>query len=122
MHTVVETPTYMAGAKRAGLTDDERAEIARIVAADPKAGDVMRGTGGARKLRVGGRGKGKSGGYRVITFYAAENVPVFLLDIYGKDEKDNLSQAERNALAALLAQIADTYRAGSSARSPSREG
>jgi hypothetical protein len=76
------------------------------------AGDLIEGTGGARKLRVAGRGKGKSGGYRVVTFYAADDVPVFLLDLYGKGEKANLTQAEKNALRAILASLADEYRKG----------
>ena len=68
------------------------------LAHNPEAGDLMPGTGGARKVRFAGRGKGKSGGYRVVTFYGGEDIPVFLLDVYGKDTQANLSQAERNAL------------------------
>jgi hypothetical protein len=63
------------------------------MAANPDAGDVMPGTGGARKVRFAGRGKGKSGGYRVITFYGADDIPVFLLDVYSKDAQANLSKA-----------------------------
>ena len=62
----------------------------------------MPGTGGARKVRFAGRAKGKSGGYRVITFYAADDIPVFLLDIYGKDAQANLSKAQRNELRKTL--------------------
>ncbi len=110
MHIVVETPTYQRSAERAGLTEAERTAIVTLLAADPTAGEVMEGTGGARKLRVAGRGKGKSGGYRVITFYAADDVPIFLLDLYGKGEKANLTKAERNALHAILSTLADAYR------------
>jgi len=80
------------------------------VAADPTAGDLIVGTGGARKLRVAGRGKGKSGGYRVIHYFAAEDVPVFLLALYGKGRQADLTQAQRNDLAATLPQIAEAYR------------
>lgn len=52
-------------------------------------------------MRVAGRGKGKSGGYRVITFFSGENIPVFLIDMYSKGVKDDLSQKERNALKAI---------------------
>ncbi|QXX75292.1 type II toxin-antitoxin system RelE/ParE family toxin [Methylovirgula sp. HY1] len=110
MHVVVETPTYQRSAERAGLSEDERIAIVSIVASDPMAGDLMEGTGGARKLRIAGRGKGKSGGYRVITFYAADDVPIFLLDLYGKGEKANLTKAERNALHAILSTLAEKYR------------
>jgi mRNA-degrading endonuclease RelE of RelBE toxin-antitoxin system len=54
------------------------------MALHPDAGDIMPGTGGARKVRFSGRGKGKSGGYRVITFFAADDIPVFLIDVYSK--------------------------------------
>ncbi|HSL80573.1 MAG TPA: type II toxin-antitoxin system RelE/ParE family toxin [Pseudolabrys sp.] len=112
MHTVVETSTYLRDARRVGLSDDETAEIAKLIAASPSAGDLIKGTGGARKVRMAGRGKGKSGGYRVISFYAAEDVPVFLLAIVSKGERTDLSQAERNALRKELAALADDYRAG----------
>jgi hypothetical protein len=62
MHTVVMTPTFLAAAKAAGMSEEEREEIARYVSANLKAGDVIKGTGGARKVRFRGRGKGKSGG------------------------------------------------------------
>jgi hypothetical protein len=75
--TVVHTSTFLADAKAAGLDDSEINDIASIIAADPQAGDLISGTGGARKIRIAGKGKGKSGGYRIITYYAAEDVPVF---------------------------------------------
>ncbi len=110
MHSVVETPTFVAQAKRAGLPEAELAEIVVTLATNPEAGEVMVGTGGARKLRHAGRGHGKSGGYRTVHYFAGQDVPVFLLAIYGKGEKANLSQAERNALARLLPLIAAAYR------------
>jgi hypothetical protein len=74
------------------------------------AGDVMPGTGGARKVRFAGRGSGKSGGYRVITFYAAHDIPVFLLDVYSKDAQANLSQAQRNELRKTLTALPRAWR------------
>lgn len=112
MHAVVEAPTYLADAKAAGVSDDERSDIVAVLAADPQAGDVMVGTGGARKLRIAGRGKGKSGGYRVVTYFAAADVPVFLLALVDKGERENLSKAERNELRTILAGLADDYREG----------
>lgn len=112
MHTVIQTPTFLADAKAAGLGDSELAEIASIIAADPLAGDVIPGTGGARKIRIGGRGKGKSGGYRVITYYAADDVPVFLLALVDKGQRADISQADRNALRQALGTLADDYREG----------
>jgi hypothetical protein len=70
MQVIIETPDYLADAKVLGLTDDERRSIIDYVAQNPEAGDEMKGTGGARKIRFAGRGTGKSEGYRVVTFYS----------------------------------------------------
>lgn len=110
MHSVIETPTYLAQAKRAGVAEPELVEIALFIANNPEAGAVMAGTGGARKLRHAGRGHGKSGGYRTVHYFGGPDVPVFLLAIYGKGEKDNLSKAERNDLAVVLPLLAGRYR------------
>src|SRR5260370_33959504 len=98
MHTVVETSFYLEDAKAAGLTEAERDAVVEMIANAPEAGDEISGTGGARKVRIAGRGKGKSGGYRVITFFSGKDLPVFLLAVYCKGEKANLSKAERNEL------------------------
>ena len=72
----------------------------------------MRGCGGARKLRVRKPGTGKSGGYWVISYYGGDDVPVFLLTVFGKGEKDNLTKAERNALAGLTKRLRDSLLSG----------
>ena len=69
------------------------------MAAHPAAGDIMQGTGGIRKLRWSAQGKGKSGGVRVIYYYQYVTMPLFLLTLFGKGEKPNLTKAERNDLA-----------------------
>lgn len=76
----------------------------------------MSGTGGARKLRFAGRGKGKSGGYRIITFYADAGIPVFLLDVYSKDSQANLTKAERNELRGILTDLPRVWREAAAAR------
>ncbi|MEE2917168.1 MAG: type II toxin-antitoxin system RelE/ParE family toxin [Pseudomonadota bacterium] len=110
MHTVLETPAYIAAARDAGMSPDEMAAVVSLLAADPQAGAIMPGCGGARKLRVRKPGTGKSGGYRVITYFAGDDVPVFLLTVFGKGEKDNLTKGERNALAQLTKILADALR------------
>lgn len=110
MQTVIETPAFLASAKEEKLSEMEREEIVSFIAKNPAAGDLMAGTGGARKVRFAGRGKGKSGGYRIITFYAAEDIPVFLLDIYSKDSQANLSKAERNELRQILTELPRVWR------------
>jgi hypothetical protein len=108
MHTIIETPAYIAAAHDAGMSADEMTAVVSIIAADPRAGAIMPGCGGARKLRVRKPGTGKSGGYRVITYYGGDEVPVFLLTVFGKGEKDNLTKGERNGLAQLTKILADT--------------
>jgi hypothetical protein len=110
MQTVVETAIYLRDAQAAGLSDDERKRIVDLVAVKPDAGHEIPGTGGARKVRFAGKGRGKSGGYRVITFYSGEDMPVFLLNVFAKNEKTDLSQRERNQLKAVLGELAETYR------------
>ena len=110
MQTVVETQIYLRDARDAGLTEDERKRIVDFIAANPDAGQEIPGTGGARKLRFAGKGKGKSGGYRVITFYSGEDIPVFLLNVFAKNEKTDLTQKERNQLKAVLGELAEAYR------------
>ena len=112
MQVVIETPDYLADVKTLGLTDEERRAIVDYVAQKPEAGDENKGTGGARKIRFAGRGKRKSGGYRIVTFYSGTDIPVFLLSIFSKGEKTNLSQAERNELKEVLSSIAEAYREG----------
>jgi hypothetical protein len=110
MHTVVETHSFSRAASVAGMSEAEVDGLIIYLAANPTAGEEMAGTGGCRKLRLAGRGKGKSGGYRVVTFYSGIHIPVFLLTVFSKGEKANLSKSERGALAELTKQLAASYR------------
>jgi len=112
LHVVAETPGFVRDAVAAGMTDTEKTELIGYLAANPEAGDIIVGTGGARKLRWRRPGTGKSGGYRIITYDAGRFLPVFLLTLYTKGERANLSQAERNALRGILSGIAAGYQEG----------
>ena len=112
VHSVVETPTFLADAKQAGMDAHERSALVSLLAESPDAGDIMAGTGGARKLRFKRPGTGKSGGYRIIFYYAGLDVPIFLLNVFTKGERANLSKAEQNALRVILGGIAEQYRKG----------
>lgn len=104
MITVAELPEYIRRAEKL-LSDAERRDVVDYLAIHPKAGDVMEGTGGVRKLRWGrgGRGKsGKSGGVRVVYYFHSEAMPLYLLALFAKNEQANLSKAERNELAGLV--------------------
>jgi hypothetical protein len=115
MHAVVETPTFLRAADREGLTEAERAAIIDRVAADPAAGDEIPGTGGCRKLRFGGRGRGKSGGFRLITFFSGPDVPVFLITVNSKGRRADLTPSERAGLASLGSRLVESVRAGNAA-------
>lgn len=109
MQTVIETADFLKDAKDAGLSEEERQEIVDFIADNPLAGDEISGTGGARKVRFAAKGKGKSGGVRVITFYSGDNISVFLLNVFAKGDKVNLTKAERNTLKKILESVADAY-------------
>jgi hypothetical protein len=108
MQTVVETPTYLKAAEKL-FRVQEREGIVAMVASDPECGEVIQGTGGFRKVRVGRGGMGKQGGGRVIYILRNESFPVFLITAYGKNEKANLSKKERNDLAKIADVIFAIY-------------
>lgn len=66
-------------------------------------------TGGVRKLRWAAKGKGKRGGVRVIDHYRNESLPLFMLDMYSKNVKANLSKAERNAMKKRIPILVEQY-------------
>jgi hypothetical protein len=108
MQTIVELPEFLKRSSNL-LKDDEKASIINYLAFHPQSGDLMQGTGGIRKLRWPARGKGKSGGVRVIYYYHDGFMPLFLLTIFGKGEKANLSKAERNELAKFTSLLLKHY-------------
>lgn len=105
--SVVETPEFQNRAKAVGMTEADRDQLAEMLARNPDAG-VSLGSG-LRKVRFARQGKGKSGGYRVLHFYRHEGLPVFLLTVFSKNEKVNLSRSEQAELAKLCDQIAGSY-------------
>lgn len=101
MQTLAETPEYIRRAERL-LSDDERRNVLQYLAAHPRAGDLIEGAGGVRKLRWARGNRGKSGGVRVIYYFHGEAMPLYLLTLFAKNERANLSKSERNELAALV--------------------
>lgn len=110
MHCVIETKAFEQSAADAGLSEDEVFYLINWLSENPQAGAVIPGTGGCRKLRIPLGGKGKRGGARVITFYSGEEVPLFLLTVFGKGEKTDLSKGERNALGKMTKELVAEYR------------
>lgn len=110
MHTVAYFLGFANDAADAGMTEDEIVNLVNFLSENPTAGAEIPGTGGCRKLRVAGRGKGKSGGYRVVTFYTGKEIPYFLSRSSQKGEKSNLTKAECNSLRVLTRAIVREYR------------
>ncbi len=109
--TVVETGRFLRDADRL-MPESDRADLVGLIAANPEAGDLIQETGGVRKMRWALPGRGKSGGARVVYYYHNDSLPVFLLAAYGKNEKANLSKAERNAMAKLVPTLIQNYSEG----------
>lgn len=109
MQTVAELPEFIRRVSSL-LSDEERQELVIYLATFPKAGIVMTGTGGIRKLRWARQGMGKSSGIRVIYYFYNEDIPLYLLTVFGKNEKDNLSKAERNDLTKLVRLLVQYWR------------
>ena len=107
LQTVVETPAYLAAAKGI-LSNSERADVISIAAEAPRAGVAL--GGGIRKMRIARPGRGKSSGARVVFLFAGDDVPVFLLTVFAKNEKANLGTRERTALISAAKQMVEDYR------------
>ena len=88
MRTVAETPVFVRYAAEV-WSEVERQEFINFIAANPETGNIIRGSGGCRKVRWSRSGTGKRGGTRVIYFLAVEGA-VWLLIVYSKAKFDNL--------------------------------
>jgi len=83
------------------LTREQQDAIVDLVAYEPACGDLIPGSGGLRKVRVGTKGRGKRGGARVIYYFYDTDVPILLLALYAKNEKGDLTAAERREFGEL---------------------
>ena len=108
MITVAELPEYLRGAGKL-LDAKDRQDIINYLATHPKAGDLMEGTGGVRKLRWGRGNQRKSDGVRVIYYFHSDLMPLYLLTLFAKNERANLSKSERNELSELVNLLVDTW-------------
>jgi len=106
--TVVETRSYLKRASKL-MSKEEQFDAVTMIASDPESGAVMRGTGGIRKVRFRLGGRGKSGGVRLIYYFHNLTMPVFLLTVFAKNEKANLSAEERATLKVLAQRLTKAY-------------
>lgn len=103
--TIVELPTFLSRAEPPILSQEEKDELIEYLSRNPEKGDEIRDTGGLRKLRWAGKGKGKRGGLRVIYYFYNDTAPVFLLYVYGKGEQEDLSSQQKKQLTKLAADL-----------------
>lgn len=99
--TVAETEPFQRKVGRL-LSEDEKAELIAYLSMNPNAGVLIRETGGIRKLRWARSGRGKSGGIRVIYYFHNEKLPLYLLTLFGKNEKANISMEEKKLLSKMV--------------------
>lgn len=111
MQTVAETAPYLASAKEEGMTADEMKAVVDQLALEPDAGEMIVGSGGCRKVRVAGKGRGKSGGYRVVTVYGGGHMPLYLIAVLAKGTRANFNKGEVAAMAILAKRLKDAHRA-----------
>ncbi|SFX43209.1 type II toxin-antitoxin system RelE/ParE family toxin [Ruminococcus sp. XPD3002] len=91
--------------KDIGLTDDDLKILQQELILNPQKGDVIQGTSGLRKLRIAFENRGKSGSGRVCYVDFAVYEKIYLITAYPKNEKENLSKSERNAISEMIKQL-----------------
>lgn len=106
LQTVAEMPEFQRRAK-AVMSEDEREAAIQFIAANPEAGLSL--GGGLRKLRIPRDGGGKRGGFRTIYIFGGRHMPIFLVTVFAKNEKDNLTKAEQAAAVELSKKIVAMY-------------
>lgn len=103
---MVELPEFLRRAK-AILSDQERAELVDHLAANPEGGIAL--GGGLRKIRFAREGGGKRGGFRTIYVFGGSHMPLFLVTVFAKNDKADLTPTEQAAAVALSRQLLATY-------------
>lgn len=106
--TIVETSHFQRESKKT-LKEDSLDDLKNYLAANPESGDVIPGLRGIRKIRWGANQKGKSGGARIIYFFYNVNIPLFLLDIYAKSEKSDMTAQEKKILNKMVDELIESY-------------
>jgi mRNA-degrading endonuclease RelE of RelBE toxin-antitoxin system len=106
--TIAEMASFQRDADRI-FTDEEREKFAEFVAVNPAFGDIIPGTGGVRKIRWAAKNSGKRGGARVIYYFRDLNMPVYLLAVYAKGQKMNLTADDRHQISRLVDRIVEQH-------------
>lgn len=106
--TVAETHHFRRKVKQL-LTEPDKDELIFYLSAHPGAGTLLKGTGGIRKLRWARGSKGKSGGVRVIYYFHSLEMPLYLLTIFSKNERTNISAKEKESLSKMVQQLVKNW-------------
>jgi len=107
--SVAETPVFERQAEKV-WSEDEREEFIDFIAKNPEAGDLIQDTGGVRKIRWRQAGTSKRDGVRVIYFYYNSGCPIYLLMVYAKSARTDLSPESKKAGAEIAAALTQRYR------------
>jgi hypothetical protein len=101
----VMMPEFDRQWQKMGMGDDELRTLQETLLQNPKAGDLIRGTGGLRKIRVAFAGRGKRGSGRVAYVDFTVHEAVYLITAYPKNEKDDLTRTEREEIAKVIVRL-----------------
>ena len=101
----VMMPEFDRQWKNMDLGDDELRQLQETLLQNPKAGDVIQGTKGLRKIRIAFEGQGKRGGGRVAYVDFTVHETIYLITAYPKNVKDDLSKEERNKIAKMIVRL-----------------
>ena len=110
MMTFIEFPTFTRQVSEL-MTDEEYAEVQQELIENPEKGDLIKGLGGLRKVRVAVGRRGKSGGVRFIYLLLLRHEAVFFFYAYSKGDVSDLSSEQRKRLVQAVTQIKQEYRA-----------
>ena len=104
MITVAETGPFQRKPNQL-LSEEEKSDLIAYLSQNPQSGVLIQNTGGIRKLRWARSGGGKSGGVRVIYYFHSDMMPLYLLTVFGKNEKANISIKENQVLSKLVKEL-----------------
>ena len=102
IRTFIEVPQFTKKWKELGLSDESLRELENILLKNPKAGDTIQGTGGLRKIRIPLENTGKRGGGRVLYVDIELKETIYFVNVYTKNEKDDLTEDEKRAFKAVI--------------------
>jgi mRNA-degrading endonuclease RelE of RelBE toxin-antitoxin system len=91
------------------LSEHERDQLIDWLALNPDAGDIIQGTNGVRKARWAYGGKGKRGGIRIIYYFRDLNMPIYLIAVYKKNEKLNITTHEKKVISQMVDEIVEHW-------------